>query len=364
MASIWRRLSVRAMRIAYLTYEVPDGRSGVAKKITAQSRYWREQGHEVRHFVLATPRPDETSSITFLVSRPVRPPMLAAALANETTRRALHDWRPDIVYVRQMLWWPGAVAALDAAPLVIEYNSIARHEYRAVSSLKYAIECFSRGFLPRAARGVIAVTRELAQDVPATEARRIVVSNGYDLAKVRPRVPPQHARPQLLLVGSPGQSWHGVDKVLRLAHLLPEFDFHLVVPQLSINGPDNLFCHGALYGEDLVKRYEQTDVALGTLALHRKNMREAAPLKTRECLAYGIPVIGGYDDADLDGAGYWLNIGNTEHNVEQAVQPIREFVQSWRGRLPDRNDIERRVGYAGKESQRLAFLEQVVRDGR
>lgn len=37
-------------------------------------------------------------------------------------------------------------------------------------------------------------------------------------------------------------------------------------------------------------------VCIGTLALHRKNMTEASPLKTREYLAHGFPVIIGYKD--------------------------------------------------------------------
>ncbi|QDJ50203.1 glycosyltransferase family 4 protein [Bordetella hinzii] len=353
------------MRIAYLTFEIPGDRSGVAKKIAAQADTWRRHGHRVQHFVLARAGSADSPDVSCILSSGARPPILAAALSGRSIRQALSQWRPDIVYLRQILWWPGAVSAIGAAPLVIEYNSIARNEYRRSAPIKYLIECMSRKRFPRAASGLVAVTQELADDVPAVgHALRAVISNGYDFDRVVPRRPPSNQRAQLLLVGSPGQDWHGVDKVMRMAALLPEFDFHVVVPGLARQGPANVRFHGGLYGEELAQRYAQTDVALGTLALHRKGMRQAAPLKTREYLAYGLPVIAGYEDADLRGAPYWLDIGNTENNVEGAVQAVRDFVRRWQGRSLDRADARRRLDYAVKEAERLAFFEQVRRHVR
>ncbi|AMD45212.1 glycosyltransferase family 4 protein [Bordetella holmesii] len=353
------------MRIAYLTFEIPGDRSGVAKKIAAQADAWRRLGHHVQHFVLAPAESVDSPNVSRILSSGVRPPILAAALSGRSIGKALSQWQPDIVYLRQMLWWPGAIRAISVAPLVIEYNSIARNEYRRSAPTKYLIECMSRKRFPRAASGLVAVTQELVDDVPAVgHALRTVISNGYDFGRVVPRTPPSNQRPQLLLVGSPGQDWHGVDKVIRMAVLLPEFDFHLVVPGLAQSGPANVHFHGGLYGEALAQRYAQTDVALGTLALLRKGMRQAAPLKTREYLAYGLPVIAGYEDADLRGAPYWLDIGNTESKVEDAVQAMRDFVLHWQGRILDRADARRRLDYAVKEVERLAFFEQVRRHVR
>ncbi|OZI72182.1 glycosyltransferase [Bordetella genomosp. 12] len=348
------------MKIAYLTFEVPGGHSGVAKKISAQAADWRGRGHEVRHFILARPTLPRTPDTAFLLTTSLRPPILAAALSFASIRRALRNWQPDIIYLRQMLWWPGAVSAINVAPMVIEYNSIARNEYRGAAPAKSLLERLSRHWFPAAAAGLVAVTQELADDVPPGRALRAVISNGFDFSRAQARRPPHNTRAQLLLVGSPGQPWHGVDKVQRLAGLMPECDFHVVVPGLHGPGTENLQFHGGLYGADLAQRYAQTDVAIGTLALHRKGMQQAAPLKTREYLAHGIPVMAGYADADLQGADYWLNIGNAPNNVEEGVGAMRTFVQAWRGRLPDRQDIERRLSYASKETQRLAFFERVL----
>lgn len=265
-----------------------------------------------------------------------------------------------MLYMRQMLWWPGAVGAFDVAPMVIEFNSIALHEYRQQSMLKYGLELGSRSFLSNHAGGIVSVTSEIDRSVKAKKPLRIMIGNGYDVANTPMRLPPRNARPQLLFVGSPNQAWHGVDKLQELAYLMPECDFNIVVPGLSLKGPENFICHGALYGQALIDLYQKTDAAFGTLALHRNKMQEATPLKTREYLAHGIPTIIGYNDPDLVGAAYCLRIGNFEDNARQSIAQIRCFLEEWRGRAPDRDDIIGRLDYRVKESTRLAFFKRVL----
>ncbi len=75
--------------------------------------------------------------------------------------------------------------------------------------------------------------------------------------------------------------------------------------------------HGFLDRAGVMDVLMKTDVACGSLALHRNNMQEASPLKVREALAYGIPVLLGYKDTDLSNlqSEYILQIPNTEDNV-------------------------------------------------
>lgn len=350
------------MKIAYLTFESPADKSGVGKKIRMQADYWRTAGNEVRHFLLSRPagRP-QAENIEYLLADEVRgKPTLAAWRSNRQIRAALKNWAPDVLYMRQVLWWPGAVRACDVAPLVVEFNSIALHEYRRQSMVKYGLELVSRSFLPGRAQGIVSVTPEIDRSVKASRPLRIVIGNGYDIVDTLPRRPPCNARPQLLFVGSPDQAWHGLDKLRELASLMPDCDFNIVVPGFSSEGPGNFICHGALYGEALAALYQKTDAAFGTLALHRKKMQEATPLKTREYLGHGIPTIIGYDDPDLAGAAYCLCIGNFEGNARQSTTQIRRFLDEWRGRTIDRDDIIRRLDYRVKESMRLAFFERAI----
>jgi hypothetical protein len=122
------------------------------------------------------------------------------------------------------------------------------------------------------------------------------------------------------MVGSPGMSWHGVDKLVWLAEQYPELHIHIVgysKDDLSQSIPENVSLHGYLQPADVKQVLMKTDVAFGTLALHRKKMMEASPLKVREALAYGIPVVLGYDDTDLRDvkSDLFLFLPNTPDNV-------------------------------------------------
>jgi hypothetical protein len=130
--------------------------------------------------------------------------------------------------------------------------------------------------------------------------------------------------------------------------------------------PANVHLHGYLGPEEYRNVLAEADVALSTLALHRKDMQEASPLKTRECLAYGLPMILAYADTDLDAlqCDFLLKIPNRDDNIETHAARIREFAYAMRGRRVDRQLIRERIDSAAKEGQRLAFFEQVIRDAK
>ena len=104
-------------------------------------------------------------------------------------------------------------------------------------------------------------------------------------------------------------------------------------------------------------------IAFGTLALHRKQMNEACPLKVREYLAFGLPVVIGYGDTDLTGIEPWwlLRVPNAEDNVRQNAERIRSFIADVRGRRVPRDEVADRIGAAAKEQRRLEFMERLAR---
>ncbi|MDH0089862.1 glycosyltransferase [Achromobacter mucicolens] len=350
------------MKIAYVTFERPEPRKGSGRKIYEQARIWRTYGHEVRHFVLAPPGGDTCAEHSdYIFGLAIGKPMVSAVWYRRQLREHLARWNPDLVYAREMIWWPGAATALSGAPLVLEFNSLALSEYRTNSRLKYLLHRATRHLLPNISSGLISVSREIDAELPFAGIPRAVISNGYNLDAVTPRPAPSNARAQIIFVGSAGQYWNGEDKIARLAHAMPDCDFHVVQAGFQPPKLPNLIAHGAVYGEALARLYQDMDIGLGTLALHRKQMQEASPLKTREYLAYGMPVIGGYEDTDLDGAECYLRIDNTEDNVDADISRIRLFIQHWKGRTLDRAEIEDKISSRAKELARLSFFEQAAR---
>ena len=92
-------------------------------------------------------------------------------------------------------------------------------------------------------------------------------------------------------------------------------------------------------------------------------MDEACPLKVRRYLEYGLPVLLGYRDTDLDAVDSWwlLRLPNTEENVVTSLAEIDSFVARARGRRVPREEVEPLISAAAKETARLAFFDEVVR---
>src|SRR5207247_9128294 len=178
-------------------------------------------------------------------------------------------------------------------------------------------------------------------------------------------VPPAPApdRARVAFLGSARQAWHGLDKIAWLAGQLPDVDFDVVGyddvrlrEALGPSTPDNLHARGILARAEYEPILAACDLAIGTLALHRKNMHEACPLKVREYLAYGLPVVIGYEDTDLDGLDTWylLRLPNVESNVRDHAGEIHSFLESVRGRRVPRGEVAGRIGSVEKERRRLA----------
>jgi hypothetical protein len=162
------------------------------------------------------------------------------------------------------------------------------------------------------------------------------------------------------MVGSPNIDWHGMDKVKTLAKAIPDFDFHIVGIKNQDNDVRNLTYHGICTPSQLAELYQSMDIGLGTLALHRKGMNEACPLKCREYAAFGLPFIIGYKDNDFSGQNFVLEIENTENNVVENIERIKKFVNDWKGKRVPYSSIEKLISVITKEKQRLDFFTNVL----
>ena len=150
---------------------------------------------------------------------------------------------------------------------------------------------------------------------------------------------------------------------------MPEADFHIVGYEredMPTGLPANVAVHGVLAREEYEPLLAVSDAAIGTLALNRKQMNEACPLKVREYLAYGLPVVIAYKDTDLVGLDDWflLRLPNTESNVREGVGAIKGFVERVRGRRVPRELVADRIGVRAKEQRRLEFFERLAGQSR
>lgn len=367
------------MKIAYLLDWDIINSSGVLQKIARTVSFWEGKGVEVHLLIVSYGTIQE-----FVPSLPHvrvfdRPELKLLVLSSIKTfigrNRAfgkvysyLRSFAPDIIYYRPgTMWYPNISKCLTTAPTILEINSIDENEaklfYRQ-SGIQYKLFYSGRRRIVGQSAGIIALTNEIAESLSFSKKPVEVIANGIDFKpggfhkSTRIYFDP---RPQVVFVGSPGQIWQGFDLFVTMAERMPEADFHLVGPSsLDAPSPSNLKIYGYLRGPELNELYQKMDIGVGTLALHRKEMKEACPLKVREYIVYGLPVILGYKDTDLDGQDFVLNIGCGNDNVITFRGQIREFIFKWQKRAVPIEIGERLIGIEPKELSRLRFMEGIL----
>jgi glycosyltransferase involved in cell wall biosynthesis len=351
------------MKIAYLAYWDVSQESGVLKKIARQMRAWVDAGCEVKLFI-ASPDDDIWSglgdlSVEVVLSRRIRTHFLKTALLVGK----IILWDPDLVYFRFRTCYPFLGILVRAVPMILEINTDDLSEYRAMQRwYMYLYHRLTRERIIKRARSLVCVTQEIASKFAQYQKPTVVIGNGIDLSSYSQLPVPKNIEPRIVFMGSPGYSWHGVDKILWLARRFSQWQFDLIgLEQKDLEGQvtSNVSTYGLLGHTQYKEILAKADVAVGTLALHRNDMDEACPLKVREYLAYGIPTIIGYHDTDFPKPEpFLLQLPNTPNNVMEYASKIEQFVQTSRGQRVSREKITHLdVGF--KERERLAFLRKV-----
>lgn len=355
---------------------------GVGKKVLAQLDAWQQAGHDARLFVQSSRPPaadgglpHAREDVEVLVAevaggRSSLVDLMRRRRMLESLATSVRRWRPDLIYLRFTTYYPAIERLVREIPTVIEVNTDDVREYReTVASYRYLYHRWRRGRLFGPARGLACVTSELARSANFVGFRKpiFVSGNGIDLRRYTPLAPPPaHARPRLAFIGSPGAPWHGIDKILALASRCPDWDFDVIGLDgaTSDGAAPNVAFHGPLERAAYEPVLARADVGIGSLALHRKGMDEASPLKVREYLAFGLPVIIGYRDTDFpDGAEFVLELPNAPDNVSRGVERIRAFVERSRGRRVPREAVAH-LDVRVKEARRLDFFCRVLGDRR
>jgi hypothetical protein len=362
------------MKILYITEIDMSINSGVLNKMNDQIEAWVDSGHEV--YIASIPASAKVSISPLITFKIVEHRtfvndwihnILSGALLNYGNKilsfgqcqRYIHDVNPDIIYLREMVSLPGISKLLKKHGVVLESNTLFNQELKTANKLVYYL---FRKQLFKNVNGFIGVTKEITDQFIKYGKPTITIPNGIKINTATEISAPQNARAQIIMVGSPGQAWQGMDKFKRLAQLIPTADFHLVGETCKDSLYTNLFCHGYLSKEELIRLYEKMDVGVGTLALHRKGMNEACPLKVREYASIGLPIILAYNDPDFKGAPYALEISNCEDNIEKNIMSIKTFIDTWRGKRVPLKEVESLISIERKESVRIKFIQKIIKN--
>jgi len=258
-------------------------------------------------------------------------------------------------------------------PVITEHHTDELAEIRGpggwIRQAASAVEGHVRAGFLRKVSGVIGVTPEITERIhaEAPQAFSATMTNGVDVASVPATgfVPFDGTVLRMVSVASEFVPWQGLDRLLNgmltypgavrlelvLIGAVPEKLKELVVrsnrrPGMAVH------CPGPAYGPELDARLGSANLAIASLALFRKQMVQACPLKVREYMARGIPFVYGYNDPDVpEDSEFALKVPaedqpvNMEEVIRFAVRSARSpdlacrmrsyahDVMDWRGKV-------------------------------
>jgi hypothetical protein len=357
------------MRIAYLVPWPIEEMAGPRQKLIAQLTSWRRLEHEVALFAVSrgTSAPPGIAGVEVSVA-PYRG--WAGHLAAVTkAARACLAWGPDVVYSRYDVHYPALPRLARERPLILEINTDDVTDYAVDgSSLRHLYNRLTRRLTLAAAAGLVFVTRELAASGRfPMEKPRTVIANGVDLSEVEEGPAPANEAPRLVVLATNGAVWNGLDLLASMARRFPSWRFDVVgaIERPPAGGwPANVARHGTLSPVEYRPLLDAADAGVGPLALYRKSMAEACPLRVREYLRHGLPVVSAHEDTDFPGGTpFILQLPNRPGGVEGSLERVEAFVAGVRGRRVRRAAVAH-IDLGAKEEARLRFLGEVAARSR
>ena len=348
------------IRIAYTLVCYDATKSGVYRKISDQVAAWKTLGHSVQLFVIT----DKESLVEWQKIDPFVIAFYDAGFARNLINRVrivqlATKSSPSVIYVRDSfpMW-----LRKSSVPIVLEIQSLVGPELRLRSKSRYLIfKTLVKSIYSRVS-GAIYVTHELLQK---NEFRigpmvpKIAIGNGVNLSLVKTLPTRLDVKPALFFIGSPNQKWHGIEELVEFATLNPDIQLEIVGDVAESTAP-NITFHGVLSANEYRTVAAKCVAGVGTLNLSAKRMTEASPLKVREYLALGLPVIIKYKDADLDSSeDYVLQLPSDGRRLSEFSAEVRLFLDKWSNKRVSPSQVMQ-IDVATKELIRLRFFEKVI----
>jgi glycosyltransferase involved in cell wall biosynthesis len=235
--------------------------------------------------------------------------------------REIASYRPDAIIWRfNITAVPGIFNPKKVYPpvcFISEHQAKEIQELRMTTAGRMAAPIIQRlrDMALRNIDALIGVTEEITRYELACAKRNIpshTMTNGIDVGSypLKNTVSPGRDSLRLLYVGSHIAHWQGLDRILEGIAAYDgkaRIELHVagsmnastrqLIEKLGIK--HHIHAHGYVEGTALDRLFDDCDIAVGTLGMHRKNLTFGSTLKVREYMARGIPFILSYTDEDL-----------------------------------------------------------------
>lgn len=312
---------------------------GVINKVLSQSKCFQECGYELKIFTYCISDCVRdvvgVNHICLYKNKTEKSNLLLKYKLLQKIEKLLKEEKPDIIYIRDTLFYFNFHSILSHyAPTFIEIQTNVLSEIKLTRKKRYYIEKILKRRYLRSLSGLVCITQEIANiEKKYNNKPTFIIGNGIDkdqISFIKKDIASEYRDYiNLLFIGSPNMPWHGIERLIdsfKFAKNKDKFMLHIVGYENIFNIlDDNIKFYGLINDKNMMdKLFAVSDIGIGTLALYKKNMNQAAALKIRHYLAKGLPVIIGYDDVDLQSdLPFVLKVANDESLL--SFQIIEEF---------------------------------------
>lgn len=297
-------------KIAYIIkYENDYSQLSVNKKILQQKKTWEKLGINVCVFAFSEKIENVNKEFKNI------------QLSNEKTKNKIIQRKKlinilleeirmfdaDIIYLRDCMFNFNLHKSLSKiAPLFVEIQTDIFNEFKINNKKRFFIERFIRRRYLKHVKGLICITDEIGKkELRLNNKPVFILGNGVEADKFIEKEKKYRSEYiNLVFIGTPNTPWNGIERILRSftqSKNRDKFNLHIIGYENDFNiNEENIKFYGYVNDEkEINKIIDKCDIGIGTMALFKKGMNEAAPLKVRKYLQRRIPIIIGYNDTDI-----------------------------------------------------------------
>ena len=372
-----------AMKILFLTYHGFEEASGISKKMLAQVKGLRQNGHEVHICYYDVTAQHE--HVRYVDGKAIKNygrgwwSKLYQRMSYGCVRDYCVEHGIELVYVRCFMNASPFTVRLfrqlrnDGVKAVMEVPTYPYDKEFESLPLKYRVEHIADKLFRRQLASYMNAIVTFSDAAEIFGQRTIRISNGVDLDAIPLHSPLtshqspipsggaggglSHLSPFHVIGVAEVHPWHAFDRFVAglgeyyrqhltptTHHLTPntqhpEIYFHIVggvpsdlmandyTPLIEKYGlQDKVIFHGKLFGEELDKVFDLCCFAVGSLGRHRSGITHIKTLKNREYACRGIPFIYSECDSDFDHQPYVLKAPADESPID--IHQVVSFVRS------------------------------------
>lgn len=297
------------MKIAYIVFHPISKNDGVVKKVFSQVKAFESLNHKIRVFAFSNDgkKSDILKAYIYHEKRSNYRFNLNQKFINDIV-----EYNPDKIYCRYDTFNRSIYQLKKLGyPLIFEYNTydiseallLFKKSLKLKELIKWTLYFFTRKFWIKQASGHVFVTKDLLlkyrRHLPKSSPK-IAIPNSILIESFQIKqalINKKTSENRIAFIGTPNQPWHGLDIIKGLSKKLNNIHFDIIGYEGA--NESNLTYHGYLSVDKFFPIIANSSACIGPLGIHKYNLNQSSPLKVREYIVLGAPIILGYNDFPL-----------------------------------------------------------------